>query len=72
MFNLYLISTDSDFIRRLTTIGINQFPKFSADGESILFVKHYQNESALGIIRLNYNKSYLFPLKVGKLQSIDW
>jgi len=72
MFNLYLISTQSDFIRRLTTIGVNQFPKFSKDGESILFIKHYQNESALGIIRINYNKSYLFPLRVGKLQSIDW
>lgn len=71
-FNLYLISTKSDFIRRLTTIGLNQFPKFSEDGESILFIKQYKNESALGIIRLNYNKSYLFPLKVGKLQSIDW
>lgn len=71
-FNLYLISTSSDFIRRLTTIGLNQFPKFSDDGDSILFIKHYKNESALGIIRLNYNKSYLFPLRVGKLQSIDW
>jgi len=71
-FNLYLISTKSDFIRRLTSIGLNQFPKFSDDGESILFIKNYRGESGLGIIRLNYNKSYLFPLKIGKLQSIDW
>ncbi len=71
-FNLYLISTQSDSIRRLTTTGLNQFPKFSADGESVLFIKNYNNRSSLGIIRLNYNKSFLFKLKSGKLQSIDW
>ncbi len=71
-FNLYLISTRSDFIRRLTTTGRNQFPKFSKDGDSILFIKNYNNKSYLGIIRVNYNKSFLFPLEDGKLQSIDW
>lgn len=72
IFNLYLISTKSDYIRRLTANGVNQFPRFSIDGESILYIKHFKNQSALGIIRLNYNKSYLYPLKVGKIQSIDW
>ena len=71
-FNLYLISTQSESIRRLTTQGLNQFPKFSVDGESILFIKNYKNKSYLGIIRLNYSKSFLFKLKSGKLQSIDW
>ena len=71
-FNLYLISTDSDFIRRLTSTGRNQFPKFSQDGDSVLFIKTHKGKSYLGIIRLNYNKSFLFPLKSGKLQSIDW
>ncbi len=71
-FNLYLISTTSDFIRRLTTTGLNQFPKFSADGETILFIKRYRGKSYLGLTRLNYNKSFIFPLKSGKLQSIDW
>jgi TolB protein len=71
-FNLHLISTDSDFVRRLTATGVNQFPKFSSDGESVLFIKHYKKQSSLGIIRLNYNKSFLFPLNVGKIQSIDW
>ena len=72
MFNLYLISTQSESIRRLTTQGVNQFPKFSQDGESILFIKNYNDKSYLGIIRLNYSKSFLFSLKSGKLQSIDW
>ena len=71
-FNLYLISTQSDFIRRLTTNGSNQFPKFSNDGESILYIKQFKGKSSIGIIRVNYNKTFLFPLKNGKLQSIDW
>ena len=72
VFNLYLMSTKSDYVRRLTTNGRNQFPKFSSNGESILFIKSSNNKSYLGIIRVNYNKSFLFPLKTGKLQSIDW
>ncbi len=72
VFNLYLISTHSDYVRRLTTTGRNQFPKFSSDGESILFIKNDENGSYLGIIRVNYNKSFIFTLKTGKLQSIDW
>ncbi len=71
-FNLYLISTTSDYIRRLTTNGRNQFPKFSSDGESVLFIKTDERDSYLGIVRLNYNKSFLFRLKTGRLQSIDW
>jgi len=71
-FNLYLIATFSDYVRRLTTNGRNQFPKFSEDGKSILFIKTIGEKSQLGIIRVNYNKSFLFTLKTGKLQSIDW
>jgi len=71
-FNLHLISTKTDFIRRLTATGVNEFPKFSKDGDAILFIKNYKNQSAIGIIRLNYNKNYLFPLRHGKLQAMDW
>lgn len=71
-FNLYLISTQSNFIRRLTAEGINEFPRFSRDGQSLLFIKNLRSESALGIIRLNYNKSFIFPLRDGKIQSLDW
>lgn len=71
-FNIYLISTQTDYIRQLTTTGINLFPRFSPSGDSMLYIKRFQNESALGIIRLGYNKSFLFPLKTGKLQAIDW
>lgn len=71
-FNLYLISTKSDFIRQLTTTGKNNFPRFSKSGETILHTKEFKRESALGIIRLGYNKSFLFPLEKGQIQAIDW
>jgi len=71
-FNLHLISTKTDFIRRLTAVGINEFPRFSKDGDAIIFIKNYKSQSSIGIIRLNHNKNYLFPLKYGKLQSMDW
>ena len=71
-FNLHLISTKTDFIRRLTATGVNEFPRFSRDGDAILFIKNYKTQSSLGIIRLNYNKNYLFPLRYGKIQAIDW
>jgi len=71
-FNLHLISTKTDFIRRLTVTGVNEFPRFSRDGDAIIFIKNYKGQSAIGIIRLNYNKNYLFPLKYGRLQSMDW
>ncbi|MDZ7819338.1 MAG: Tol-Pal system protein TolB [Aliarcobacter sp.] len=71
-FNLYLISTKSDNLKRLTSSGINQFPKFSNDGETLLFIKSFSGASSIGIIRLNYNKSFLFPFSAGRIQSIDW
>lgn len=71
-FNLYLISTKTEYIRQLTATGKNFFPRFGNHGETVLFIKNYKWQSALGIIRLYSNKSFLFPLKVGKIQSIDW
>jgi len=71
-FNLYLISTQTDFIRKLTTSGKNMFPRFADDGETVVFIKYIGNKSALGVLRLNANKSFLFPLSAGKIQSIDW
>jgi len=71
-FNLHLISTKTDFIRRLTATGINEFPRFSKDGDAIIFIKNYKAQSSIGIIRLNHNKNYLFPLKSGRVQAMDW
>ena len=71
-FNLYLISTLSDDLKKLTSNGVNQFPKFSKNGESLLYIKTFEDKSSLGIIRLNFDKSYMFPLANGRIQSIDW
>ena len=71
-FNLYLISTQTDFIRKLTTSGKNMFPRFADDGQTVIFIKYIGDKSALGVLRLNANKSFLFPLNAGKIQSIDW
>lgn len=71
-FNLHLVSTQTDLIRRLTATGVNEFPRFSKDGDAIIFIKNYKGQSSIGIIRLKYNKNYLFPLKSGRIQSMDW
>ncbi|GHV01226.1 protein TolB [Campylobacterota bacterium] len=71
-FNLYLISTKSDYIRQLTTTYKNNFPRFSSSGDTIMYTKEMRRESALGIIRLPYQKSFLFPLESGWIQAIDW
>lgn len=72
VFNIYLMSINSDYIRQLTANGKNLFPRFSSDGGSIVFIKYLGAQSALGVIRVNANKTFYFPLKVGKIQSIDW
>jgi len=71
-FNLHLVSMKTDFIRRLTAVGVNEFPRFSKDGDAILFVKNYKGQSSIGVIRLYLNKNYLFPIKSGRIQSMDW
>lgn len=72
VFNIYLMSIKSDYIRQLSANGKNLFPRFSSDGGSIVFIKYLGAQSALGVIRVNANKTFYFPLKVGKIQSIDW
>jgi TolB protein len=71
-FNLYLISTKTDYLRQLTATGENLYPRFAKDPDTIMFIKQFQHQSALGIIRLSANKTYQFTLKTGKLQSLDW
>jgi TolB protein len=72
VFNLHLISLNDSFIRRLTSSGENDYPRFSYDGEAILHIKYDGPHSMVGIIRLGVNKSFAFPLHIGRLQSIDW
>ena len=70
--DLHLISLDSNGVRALTSSGDNDTPRFSYDGEAILHIKQEGSKSSLGIIRLDLNKSFIFPLHLGRMQSIDW
>lgn len=71
-FNLYSIGLDGTSIRRLTLSGANQMPRFSRDKEDVMFLKNTGSQSAIGVIRLRYNKTYLFPVRGLKIQSFDW
>ncbi len=71
-FNLHLLSLNSGSVKRLTASGENDFPKFSPDGEAILYIKQEGPRSSVGVIRVGLNKSFIFPLKIGRIQSIDW
>lgn len=71
-FNLHLLSLNSGNVQRLTASGENDFPKFSYDGEAILYIKQEGSRSSIGVIRFGVNKSFAFPLKIGRIQSIDW
>ncbi|WP_163555412.1 Tol-Pal system protein TolB [Helicobacter suis] len=71
-FNLHLITLKSDYVRRLTVSGVNQMPRFSYDGKAVMFLKKAAAQSALGVILLDSNQSYLFPLENLEIQSFDW
>jgi TolB protein len=70
--NLHLVSLNGGGVRRLTNGGSNDYPRFSHDGEAILFIKQEGHSSLLGILRLGLNRIFTFPLRIGNLQSIDW
>lgn len=72
IFNLYIIDARGSGLRRLTLNGANQMPRFSNDGENIMFLKNTNKQSSLGIVRLRYNKTFLFPINNVKIQSFDW
>lgn len=46
------------------------FQDFSSDGGSIVFIKYLGAQSALGVIRVNANKTFYFPLRVGKFNQL--
>jgi len=71
-FDLYTIHSDGSGERALTSTGINQFPRFSPDGNTILYIKRGYEGNAVGYINLQTNQSMLFPLGTHKIQSLDW
>ncbi len=71
-FNLYLTTTSGEYVRPLTSGGINQFPRFSNDGNTVLYIKRSYEGNSIGYIGLTTNLSMLFPLGNQRIQSIDW
>jgi len=72
MFNLYTTHTDGSSGRPLTSTGVNQFPRFSPDGDTILYIKRSYEGNAIGYLSLKTNQTLLFPLGNRKIQSLDW
>lgn len=70
--NIFLVGTSTMQKKQITDSGSNEFPRFSDDGMSLLFIKKINNQSMVGIYRVGYDKSFTFASKIGLLQSIDW
>jgi len=71
-FNIYLAGSGGGSVRPLTSRGVNQFPRFAPDGNTILYIKRDKGINAIGYIGLQTNLTMLFPLGSRKIQSIDW
>ncbi|MDY0195503.1 MAG: Tol-Pal system protein TolB [Sulfurovaceae bacterium] len=68
-FNIYLNSTSGT--TPLTNSGDNQFPRFSSDGNVVLYVKQQSGKSLVGYVNIDTKESSIFNVG-SKVQSIDW
>jgi TolB protein len=68
-FNIYMISNSNTF--PLTSSGENQFPRFSNDGEVVMYIRQENGNSYAGFINPKTNQNKLFVIN-SKVQSIDW
>ena len=68
-FNIYMISNSSTF--PLTSSGENQFPRFSDDGEVVMYIRQVNGNSYAGFVNPKTNQNKLFQIN-SKVQSIDW
>ncbi|MDD3775149.1 MAG: Tol-Pal system protein TolB [Sulfurovaceae bacterium] len=68
-FNIYLNSAFGTM--PLTSSGDNQFPRFSSDGNVVLYVKQQGGKSLVGYINIQTKESNIFNVG-SKVQSIDW
>jgi len=71
-FNIYLTDTSGSQTRPLTSGGINQFPRFSFDGNIVMYIKRTPSGNSIGFVNISANKSELFKMGVDRIQSIDW
>ncbi|MDD5359573.1 MAG: Tol-Pal system protein TolB [Sulfurovaceae bacterium] len=68
-FNIYMISNSNTF--PLTSSGENQFPRFSNDGEVVMYIRQEKGNSYAGFVNPKTNQNKLFVIN-SKVQSIDW
>jgi TolB protein len=70
--NIYLGSANSSYVRPLTSNAVNRFPRFSHNGKVVLYIKQSGGRNSIGYLNLATKQSALYPMKVGRIQSIDW
>ena len=71
-FNIYLTDTNGMQTRPLTSGGVNQFPRFSQDGNIVMYIKRTSGGNSIGFLNLSANRSELFKMGINRIQSIDW
>jgi len=71
-FNIYLTDSNGKQTRPLTSGGINQFPRFSYDGNIVMYIKRTPSGNSIGFINISANRSQLFKMGIDRIQSIDW
>ena len=70
--NIYLTDNYGGMTRPLTTLGNNQFPRFSSDGNIVLYLRQQSGSTSVGYTNLQTKQSLLFPFHGRKIQAIDW
>jgi len=71
-FNIYLTDTNGEQTRPLTSGGVNQFPRFSSDGNVVMYIKRDGGENSIGFMNISSNRSEVFKMGISRIQSIDW
>jgi TolB protein len=71
-YNIYLTDSSGSQTRPLTSGGINQFPRFSRDGNIVMYIKRRSGGNSIGFINISANRSELFNMGISRIQSIDW
>jgi len=70
-FNIYLTDTSGEQTRPLTSGGVNQFPRFSDDGNIVMYIKR-DGGNSIGFMNISANRSETFKMGISRIQSIDW
>lgn len=71
-YNIYLTNSSGTDTRPLTSGGVNQFPRFSNDGNMVMYIKRLGTGNSIGYSNLRVNRSESFTLGLDRIQSVDW